>query len=89
MVGRQIGVLRMSNMPIVDLFSSRQALSQKADDVWVYNQIPEVLRVQVSNIVGGALGAVREHGPSSAVYAPNLAATKIRLLYEAFKATEK
>jgi hypothetical protein len=42
-------------MPIVDMYSSRHAPEQPGD-VWEYEQIPHVLRVQVSNIVKGALG---------------------------------
>jgi AbiJ N-terminal domain 4 len=38
------------------MFSSRQAAAQQSGDVWVDDQIPPVLRVQVSNIVDGALG---------------------------------
>lgn len=49
-------------MPILDLFSSRRAKAQQANDVWVYDQIPAVLRVQVSNIVSGALGSTQEYG---------------------------
>lgn len=48
-------------MPIVDLFSSRRAAAERPDDVWIYDQIPAVLRVQVSNIVQGALGQVEEY----------------------------
>jgi hypothetical protein len=42
-------------MPIVDMYSSRNAPKQ-AGDVWMYNDIPRILRAQVSNIVKGALG---------------------------------
>jgi HEPN domain-containing protein len=42
--------------PILDLYSSRQAKADSAADVWSYDQIPSRLRVQVSNIVSGALG---------------------------------
>jgi hypothetical protein len=52
-------------MPIVDLFSSRQKTAQPASDVWVYDRIPEKLRVQVSNIVRDALGPARDYGDSS------------------------
>jgi hypothetical protein len=56
----------MSNMPIVDLYSSRQKLAQQpAGDVWEYDNIPPVLRIQVSNIVAGALGPHRDYGYSS------------------------
>lgn len=43
-------------MPIVDMYSSRQ---KQANDVWVYDRIPDVLRMQVSNIVERALGPAR------------------------------
>jgi AbiJ N-terminal domain 4 len=52
-------------MPIVDLFSSRQKKDQPPGDVWEYGNIPHVLRMQVSNIVEGAFGPVRDHGYSS------------------------
>jgi hypothetical protein len=52
-------------MPIVDFFSSRQAKSKKTDDVWIYDRIPDVLRVQLSNIVAGALGSINQYGPNS------------------------
>lgn len=42
-------------MPIVDLYSNRQG-QKMPRDVWVYDQIPSILRVQVSNIVTRALG---------------------------------
>jgi hypothetical protein len=58
------------SMPIVDLYSSRQNAADPARDVWVYDQIPGRLRVQVSNIVKGALGPVRDYTDSSGpVYA--------------------
>ena len=66
MGSRDVGhVQRTPDMPIVDLFSSRKAKAQQAPDVWVYDQIPGVLRVQISNIVLGALGALHEYGPNS------------------------
>jgi len=43
-------------MPIVDLYSSRRKQADRAVDVWTYDKIPDVLRVQVSNIVKRALG---------------------------------
>jgi AbiJ N-terminal domain 4 len=43
----------MANMPVVDLYSTRNA---KDPDVWVYDQVPPTLRVQVSNLVRDALG---------------------------------
>jgi len=42
-------------MPTVDMYSSRQKQDQQSNDVWVYDRIPDVLRMQVSNIVEGAL----------------------------------
>ena len=54
-----------SSMPIVDMYSSRHAAAQQRGDVWVYDQIPPVLRVQVSNIIEGALGPVRDYGYSA------------------------
>jgi hypothetical protein len=48
-------------MPIVDLFSSRQAEAQRPTDIWVYDRIPAVLHVQVSNIVSEALGITSSH----------------------------
>ena len=38
-------------MPIVDLFSAREAEAQGTSDVWIYDRVPNVLYVQVSNIV--------------------------------------
>jgi len=52
-------------MPIIDLYSSRRAKGQPPADVWEYIAIPQKLRVQVSNIVEGALGPVRDYGWSS------------------------
>jgi len=52
-------------MPIVDMYSSRLAEEQRSGDVWVYDTIPTVLRVQVANIVEDALGPVRDYGYSS------------------------
>lgn len=66
-------------MPIVDLYSSRLAAGQSTQDVWVYDRVPDKLRVQVSNIVRRALRALggdtpyedirrevaQEHGRSS------------------------
>jgi uncharacterized protein DUF7014/AbiJ-like protein len=43
-------------MPIVDLFSSRMKANRPAEDVWVYDSVPDKLRVQTSNIIRGALG---------------------------------
>ena len=54
--GPQAAKNEIANMPIDDLFSSRQAAATQASDVWLYDQIPQKLRVQVSNIVKGALG---------------------------------
>ena len=52
-------------MPLIDLFSSRRKQAGKTADVWTYDQIPQVLRVQVSNIVADTLGPVRDYGYSS------------------------
>jgi hypothetical protein len=52
-------------MPIVDMYSSRQKQDRQSNDVWVYDRIPEVLRMQVSNIVEGALGPMLDYGYSS------------------------
>jgi hypothetical protein len=46
-------------MPIIDLYSSRLKQAANSDDVWTFDSIPKVLRVQVSNIVKGALGTAR------------------------------
>jgi len=70
-------------MPIADLYSSRQAAQDKTDDVWEYERVPAALRVQVSNIVEGALGTIYV-----AAYALNLAASKIRFLVDAFNASK-
>jgi hypothetical protein len=51
-------------MPIVDLYSSRNA--KQAPDVWNYDDIPQVLRVQVSNLVKAALGRVDDYSSDSA-----------------------
>ena len=48
-------------MPLVELYSSRQAEARQGNDVWLYDGIPDVLRVQISNIVRNALGVVREY----------------------------
>ena len=45
-------------MPIVDLYSSCTA---SPPDLWVYDRPPSKLRVQVANIVEGALGTTEEH----------------------------
>jgi Domain of unknown function (DUF7014)/AbiJ N-terminal domain 4 len=42
--------------PILDLYSSRQTEAKSAADVWVCDQIPDRLRVQVSNILKDAAG---------------------------------
>jgi hypothetical protein len=55
----------MSNMPIVDLYSARKQATEKAQDVWNYDEIPRRLRVQVSNIVRQALGPIRDYSSSS------------------------
>ena len=47
-------------MPIVDMYSSRQAGRGAGRRVWVYDQIPARLRVQVSNIIEDTLGPVRD-----------------------------
>ncbi len=52
-------------MPIIDLYSSRKARAEKTEDVWQYDHASSALRVQVSNIVKGALGPVQEYGKSS------------------------
>ncbi|MBR0986540.1 STM4504/CBY_0614 family protein [Bradyrhizobium liaoningense] len=51
-------------MPIIDMFSSRNA--QQPDDVWAYDSIPDKLRVQVYNIVVGALGTTNEYASNNA-----------------------
>lgn len=57
-------------MPIVDLYSSRQASTKRPGDVWSYDTIPKVLRVQVWNIVKGALGTSSNYDYDSAgIYA--------------------
>jgi hypothetical protein len=48
-------------MPIVDLFSSRDAPDHSAQDVWEYDAVPGKLRVQIFNLVTGALGAVNQY----------------------------
>jgi len=48
-------------MPIVDVYSSRLKKGQSASDVWLYDAIPDALRVQVANLVGGALGSINGH----------------------------
>ncbi|HEY6255150.1 MAG TPA: hypothetical protein VIY51_05090 [Xanthobacteraceae bacterium] len=53
-------------MPILDLYSSRNAQQREAGDVWDYDSIPDVLRVQVSNIIRGALGLVDAYPEGSA-----------------------
>ncbi len=57
-----VAVTKVTRMPIVDLFSSRQKQNSPAEDVWEYDRIPNVLRVQVSNIVSGALGDAEYRG---------------------------
>lgn len=52
-------------MPIVDLYSSRLAQAGQTGDVWAYDVIPAILRVQVSNIVRDSLGRVSDYGPNS------------------------
>jgi hypothetical protein len=57
-------------MPLLDLYSSRDAEARRTCDVWLYDRIPDALRVQVSNIVRDALGSVREYSENSkGVYA--------------------
>lgn len=46
-------------MPITDLFSSRNA--PEPADVWEYETIPAKLRVQVFNLVKGALGTTNQY----------------------------
>src|SRR5262249_54404958 len=50
-------------MPIIDFFSSRT--KPVVQDVWVYDQIPQILRVQVSNIIKDALPSIRGHSNGS------------------------
>jgi hypothetical protein len=50
-------------MPLVDLYSNRNS---KNRDVWTYDSVPDVLRVQVSNIIRGALGTVQPYSDESA-----------------------
>jgi HEPN domain-containing protein len=52
-------------MPITDLFSSRNA--KDPGDVWEYDRIPEKLRVQVYNLVTGALGTINEYSDYNAL----------------------
>jgi hypothetical protein len=52
-------------MQIIDFFSSRNAPEPR--DVWVYDRIPPKLRVQISNIVQGALGTVNQHADNNAI----------------------
>jgi hypothetical protein len=51
-------------MPIIDLFSSRHV--QEAGDIWEYEKIPQKLRVQVYNLVKGALGTTSEYSGNNA-----------------------
>jgi hypothetical protein len=51
-------------MPLIDMFSNRDV---PEPDVWVYDRIPQILRVQVSNIVKGAMGTTREYAPNDAI----------------------
>jgi hypothetical protein len=53
-------------MPITDLFSNRNAPDQGAKDVWEYDAIPAKLRVQIFNLVKGALGPVSEYSEFTA-----------------------
>src|SRR5712672_1514609 len=53
-------------MPIVDLYSSRTTEQQRTGDVWVYDEIPDVLRVQVANLVKGAMGTANEYARDNA-----------------------
>ena len=48
-------------MPIVDLFSAREAEAQGTSDVWIYDRVPNILYVQVSNIVDLALGTTEDY----------------------------
>jgi HEPN domain-containing protein len=52
-------------MPIFDLFSNRNAT--EPGDVWVYDRIPQRLRVQVYNIMKAALGTTREYAANDAI----------------------
>lgn len=54
-------------MPIVDLYSSRQRAQNTAPDVWEYEKLPGVLRVQVSNIIQRAMGTTSTHSEYSAL----------------------
>jgi len=48
-------------MAIMDLFSNRNAPDKGASDVWEYDSIPGKLRVQVYNLVTGALGPTNQY----------------------------
>jgi hypothetical protein len=55
-------------MPITDFYSSRQAHEQEPQiDVWLYDQIPQPLRVQISNIILAALGSVDQYSYDNAI----------------------
>ena len=47
---------KVEQMPIVETFSSREAARAALADVWIYDQIPHRLLVQISNIVKRAFG---------------------------------
>jgi uncharacterized protein DUF7014/AbiJ-like protein len=53
-------------MPIIELFSNRNAPDQGAEDVWEYDAIPAKLRVQIFNLVKGALGPVSQYSDNNA-----------------------
>lgn len=50
-------------MALTDLFSNRNA--PQPSDVWEYDSIPAKLRVQVFNLVKGALGTTDQYAPDS------------------------
>ncbi|SDR45924.1 hypothetical protein SAMN05519103_03414 [Rhizobiales bacterium GAS113] len=54
-------------MPIVELYSNRGA-GDTQPDVWVYDQIPQRLRVQVRNIMREAIGFEPHSGERSDAY---------------------
>jgi hypothetical protein len=52
-------------MPIVDLYSNRNAADHTVD-VWIYDSIPAPLLVQVSNLVRDGLGSTEPYGTKNA-----------------------
>jgi hypothetical protein len=61
-------------VPIVDLYSNRNA---KHPDVWIYDQIPDVLRVQVLNLIRDALGTTNSYSDYDASPLYELIATSL------------